>query len=205
MLRVSGSGEMTPIRLDEPEPETSASGRRRRGAGPGRALASAVVGWVLVALFVVEAAAPANPITLPFERLVRADRFLPQGWSFFTRDPREADHTPYVRVGGRWASAAPKPQREHAFGLSRRSRAQGAELGLLVNGLAERDWVQCPGRVAACFDRLGAARRIHNPAPAPTLCGDVAFVRRPPLAWAWRDWAGSTEMPAEVVRLVARC
>lgn len=96
---------------------------------------------VVLALFVVysvHAALPPNAITLPLENSIDIRVFAPQGWAFFTRDPQEARVLPFVRSkSGAWRSAnlGPFAQPRYAFGLDRKPRAQGVEIGLLLGML----------------------------------------------------------------------
>jgi len=163
---------------------------------------------VAVALYVTEAYMPQGAIALPFSTPARAlvHMVVPEGWAFFTRDPREERLFPYVQRDGHWVSvhAAPHAEPQHAFGLDRVSRAQGVELGMLFGSVPTPAWTTCASRdLEACLSSAPTGLTIRNTSPDPTICGDAAIVRQEPLPWAWAHTA--TVMPIKFARMVVRC
>jgi antimicrobial peptide system SdpA family protein len=168
-----------------------------------------IVTALVVSSYAVHAPMPANAVSLPYESSMRSwvRQLLPEGWAFFTRSPREADVAPVIRTGhGRWRDALLGPHAEprNAFGFARRSRAQGVELGMLSGSLRKDAWTDCRGPVDACLERATAVG-VANTAPAPTLCGAVGLVSRPPVPWAWSRSSREITMPARVARLEVSC
>lgn len=165
--------------------------------------------WLGVALSSLHAALPTNPVTSLFaEDRLAVRSVLPQGWAFFTRSPREERTLPFLRdEGGVWHEihTATHAEPRHAFGLNRRSRAQGVEVGLLLGEVSAAQWHDCGGPVAGCLDEAEVVARLRNPSPAPSVCGDVALVRREPLPWAWSQDDTVENMPALVARLEVSC
>jgi len=176
----------------------------------GSAVIALAIAWSLLVLYAAHIELPANALDLPFESSIKPplQALVPEGWGFFTRDPREARLLPYVREAGSWRAAREGPNGEprNAFGFNRAARAQGVEMGLLETSIPTKAWKACATEIAACLDRISAPIEVGNPTPAPTLCGDVGLVHRDPLPWAW---AGSepdeTSMPSKVVRLTVKC
>ena len=176
----------------------------------GGAVIALAIAWSLLVLYAVHIELPANALDLPFEGSIKPplQAVVPEGWGFFTRDPREVRLLPYVREAGAWRAAREGPNGEprNAFGFNRAARAQGVEMGLLETSIPTKAWKACATEIAACLDRISAPVQVGNPTPAPTLCGDVGLVHRDPLPWAW---AGSepdeTSMPSKVVRLTVKC
>lgn len=164
--------------------------------------------WAVAALYPIQAAAPNNPVTLPFEDRVDSLKVAPQGWAFFTRSPREPYLLPYVRASsGQWESAhvGQHAHPKHAFGLNRASRAQGVEMGLLQSEIDEDDWRDCDGAPEDCLPALPVTVTAENESPRPTLCGDVALLRQEPVPWAWSRGSDPPEMPGEAVRMEVAC
>src|SRR4029434_6535737 len=96
--------------------------------------------WGTLFVYSIHGALPFNPLKLPFERTLMVTRFVPQGWAFFTRNPREERLTlQQVLPGGQLAplSRSPHARPDNAFGLDRRSRSQGVEIGLLLAAARE--------------------------------------------------------------------
>ena len=97
----------------------------------GLVSAGLILGWLVVAIYVLDASLPFNPIRLPFEQALQLRRIVPEGWAFFTRDPREPQPLPFSRgPDRRWRSASlgPNGRWVHAMGFDRTPRAQGTEL-----------------------------------------------------------------------------
>jgi len=143
-------------------------------------------------------------MTLPAERSLAVASVLPQGWKFFTRDPRE-DHTRMYRLeNGSWVEATLGPNFSPglAFGLSRRARAQGVESARILQQFNDTSRV-CEGDVLACLRDTAPGEEVRNASPAPTLCGDVAIVFQGQVPWAWRH--AETPMPSRIARMRVRC
>ena len=194
--------------------ETNTPALERGLSGPTRnetrALGGAAIlfaiGWMAIITYVLHASLPFNPIHLPYAERVQARFWIPEGWGFFTRNPREERVTPYALSGNRWISASlgPHGRSSNLFGLDRISRAQNVELGLLLQRLPGRLWRDCTASPIACLDSVSVVPRIRNRSPRPTLCGDIAFVRQQPIPWAWVRLPGAV-MPSRVTRIRSTC
>lgn len=171
------------------------------------AMVSAVSG--VAAAYVIYNALPYNPLRLPYARELSdiLTTAAPQGWRFFTRDPREPRTRLLTKAGGRWESASlgPTSRPVLAFGLNRRARAQGMEHAWIVSRARAVDWADCDEEVVRCLDDRDVAARIENRVPRPTLCGRVGVVRQSVLPWAWRASRGSLRMPSQVVVFEVDC
>ncbi|MET7426456.1 SdpA family antimicrobial peptide system protein [Dactylosporangium sp. NPDC005555] len=185
---------------------------RPTAAPPARlgafALALIAAGALAVA-YVVHTQLPDNAVDLPYEAAVEEPVrvALPQGWAFFTRDPRGADLLVYTRGGdGRWHDALLSPHAEprNLFGLARASRAQGVELGLLTGAVPEDGWTGCQADPGPCLERL-TPLPAANRARRTTLCGDVGLAQRVPVPWAWSRSGDQVVMPSTVARLAVSC
>src|SRR5262245_5362158 len=114
------------------DPRQGERWRLRRLGGLALFLATAGSGLITYA---ANAVLPFHPFELPAEESLQLSRWIPQGWGFFTRDPREPDPYIFLRAAdGRWRPAAQAPNKPpaHGLGLSRSSRALGIEMGLLL-------------------------------------------------------------------------
>jgi antimicrobial peptide system SdpA family protein len=144
-----------------------------------------------------------NPVQLPMEKKVRAVRWIPQGWSFFTRNPREEQLSYFIREpSGRWraASLGPVSHPRNALGLNRKSRAQGVESAFLLAAVPNPAWVSCGDEEPEhCLDRLPVRRRVRTHSRKPTLTGIVGFVKHEPVPWAWFASGKKVTMPSRAV------
>lgn len=134
---------------------------------------------------------------------------LPQGWSFFTRDPREPRVFAYGKLdSGEWRELSRGSVNSYrgAFGLHRGARAHGLELGLLLAELEGGTWIDCGrGEHPPCLDSLESATgTVENQAARPVLCGTVGLVSQEPVPWAWRG-RDSVRMPLQGMVVEVAC
>jgi antimicrobial peptide system SdpA family protein len=170
----------------------------------GRRIAAAGLAGFLMAFAVFVAALPATPFTPPGAGRVRA--VAPQGWGFFTRNPRLPSTMPYGRApDGGWRSlhGGPRANPKYLMGLDRQPRAAIMELDLLRAQVPQRYWSACDRDPAACLAALPAGPTVVNSFPRHTVCGDVALVDQEVLPWAWHGTR--TTMPSMVVRITSIC
>lgn len=179
----------------------------RQAAVLGLFTAALAAGWIALFAYGATLALPFNPVRLPGVAQLQTRIWFPQGWGFFTRDPREEDIIVHVRdAAGTWqpAGLGPNSRPRYLLGLDRAARAQGVELGLLMAELPTKAWQPCAREDAGtCLEALPVAATVTNPTPRPSLCGAVGVVLRPPVPWAWarsRRW-----MPARAARLEVQC
>lgn len=197
---------MTPPTLTE---NTSTPSRLVRGgveASPehvGRLGLAVVATFAIIAVYAAHAAIPESPLTLPLESKGGISQVLPEGWAFFTRDPREPDVDVYAPLGDSWTEV---DQSYHGAGLGfdRSSRHRSRELGYLLTELpASEDWQVCSRALEEC---LAESRpdEVANLFPGVrALCGQLAILVAEPIPWAW---AGLNASRTAHVRLVdARC
>ncbi|MFN0140901.1 MAG: SdpA family antimicrobial peptide system protein [Pyrinomonadaceae bacterium] len=164
--------------------------------------------WIIVFWWSVRAALPYNPIRLPFgERIVQ--QLIPQGWKFFTRNPREEDLTVVARNGdNEWVDVVrgPNGSVQNVFGLKRDSRAQGIELGLLTSAVPKDRWGECKQQPSSCLNVETTPSIVaENTMPNPTLCGDLGFVLQEPIPWAWSRARKPVIMPSKVLKMNVLC
>lgn len=179
------------------------------GARPRLGLLAVAVAavWTVIGGSVVHAYLPPNAILLPYEGRLRQllIAVAPQGWAFFTRNPREDRLLVFARTAVGWRSvhAGPHSEPRHVFGFDRSSRAQGVELGLLRVTIPTDRWSDCDESITTCVADL-TPYVVTNPSPHPTLCGDIALAYQEPVPWAWADQP-DLEMPSRAVRLSVNC
>lgn len=159
--------------------------------------------WGIFAVYAIHDALPANPIRLPFEGAVNVRAIAPQGWAFFTRDPREPDIEVFSADDGWRRLLEPNNGAYALWGASRKARGQRLELGMLSTEISR--WTRCRGVPQACLDRAPTTQRLANTYPIPTLCGELGFVKAPPVPWAWSGSGESIHMPSKISRVRVTC
>jgi antimicrobial peptide system SdpA family protein len=164
---------------------------------------------LLVFLYAIHGSRSVRLFELPFERHIATIIWLPQGWSFFTRDPREPWPRAFSRhPDGSWSNASlgTLSTARNAFGLNRRPRAQGVEISLLLQQVPGKEWSSCSVAPITCLETISNASYVVNLSPQPSLCGVIGIALQEPVPWAWSHHTDRTIlMPSKVVRLFVSC
>jgi antimicrobial peptide system SdpA family protein len=164
--------------------------------------------WATVCAYALHAALPFNPVKLPFERWVQVRLWMPEGWAFFTRDPREERMLLFKRdSGGRWVSASigPNSKLSNDLGLNRASRAQSMEAALLLSDFPTSMFQDCRDSPVDCLQHIRVSGSFKNISPDPTLCGELGIAMQPPIPWAWMASGHPVIMPSRVLRMDVTC
>lgn len=155
-----------------------------------------VLAWVMPTTYVLRFYLPYNASVLSRS----APSFLllvPEGWGFFTRDPREMDFFAYRRdESGKW-----EVMTQWALGFSRRGRILAREAALASESIGTR--TDCRGDHASCLNGIDADATIETTFPDAAVCGDIGFVWQEPVPWAWARSA--VVMPLQVGRIEVSC
>jgi antimicrobial peptide system SdpA family protein len=151
---------------------------------------------------------PRNAVNLPFEHDVNTLLVLPEGWAFFTKNPREARFLVFGQTSdGSWTrSFGESPELSATFGFSRRVRSLNVEAGLILSRVTDGQWRKCSGAPGTCLalwsDKVLAA---VNATPEPSLCGPIGVVKQDRVPWAWAKSVNPDAMPSQIVRIDVRC
>ena len=150
---------------------------------------------------------PDSPLrpSLSFRQDVIA--IAPQGWAFFTRDPREPVDRVYTRSGPEWVQVTyTNSSRRNWLGLKRDARALNVELASLLSEVDPALWRNCPGRLETCLrERDVPAVAVVNRSRIRALCGEILVERRPPAPWAWSRAKRPVLLDSKIARLDVRC
>lgn len=146
-----------------------------------------VVIWSLLTGLLLCAFMPDNPLRPAKVVKENLTAFAPQGWVFFTRDPREAGDRVYRRATPCCSPlVSANGAAEHLFGIRRHPRAQGVELATLLSQIPQKAWRPCRGDLAACAaTNPSSSVKVVNRSKVRSLCGEILIERRPPIPWAW--------------------
>lgn len=197
------TGMSEPVRVERPASAHQAPVARRWQL----LLTSSILG-VLV-LYVGRATIDYNIVELPAERHIGpvVSELAPQGWSFFTKSPREPDIRFVAREGDGAGDPGvkvltPHSRAENLFGWNRASRAQVAELALVVGELEDSDWMSCESGQCGAMERPVP---VDNKEPVPSLCGLLTLQYVEPVAWAYRDFVDSTYQVTNQIEVDIQC
>jgi antimicrobial peptide system SdpA family protein len=162
--------------------------------------------WLLLSGYVMHAAVARPVVDLPFQNRDVVRSFFPEGWAFFTRDPREPATRAYVRKDGwRPAAAGANGEPRHLFGLRRTPRARIGELNDIMQHLPQGAWRDCAGGWQSCLESTPPSVTLVSHAAEPNLCGRVGLIRHRPVPWAWSTAVTPDRMPSQVIALDITC
>ncbi|MBK8567073.1 MAG: SdpA family antimicrobial peptide system protein [Saprospiraceae bacterium] len=134
---------------------------------------------------------------------------MPQGWGFFTRNPREDNYFVFrLSPDGKQTPVLTYSNSlNNMFGIKRTSRIQSMEMGAIVQRLKEYDWFDCPLGNNLCQDDIAALcpTPVLNTCPKPTLCGELFITLKEVVPWAWGSDYSTLDMPAKTIKINAIC
>lgn len=163
--------------------------------------------WGSAIFYVFLGHLPESPHPRTQQERINLIAISPQGWSFFTRSPRE----PVVHV------YEPNPTGWHEtdranfhlsnwLGVRRIPRIKQVELKAMLAEVDDEAWTKCAGSLELCLDQNEVHPvTVSNPSTTKNLCGEYLLQRKEPVPWAWSHAASEVTMPSSVVRLTATC
>jgi len=173
-----------------------------------------VAGIVTAAFLAITALASVPNVAISQNSKIMTEgvkRALPQGWGFFTKSGRDPSISPYsVRNGkAQNISMAPVGQPKYALGFSRTGRAQGIEVGILLQNLVGA-WTSCLDltSVDECVDtaaKKSPSRTVENPTPDPTVCGDTLLLESEPTLLLYREVINQERRALRAARITVKC
>ncbi len=161
--------------------------------------------WVSVIVVVLLSALPRNPVSLPYVQKLMVKTFVPEGWNFFTRNPREELIYLYKKNQANEWVRDPNSFNGNAvnyYGMKRNARALAAEYGLLFTN-NKMQWIACDSTATTCYERDSSFVKVNNQLRYPLLCGQYLFVLKEPLPWAWSS--SKTSLPAKYLIINFEC
>jgi antimicrobial peptide system SdpA family protein len=145
-----------------------------------------VMGWLFVFYLVATNTIPYNSSSM---RILTKDKLflravLPEGFSFFTRNPREPQVVLLSKSDGAEVDLNNNAP-DNLFGLSRYSRALNLEMSVIWNAVRNETWHSSDSH----YDLLSTANVpnyvIADSFPEPFLSGDYYLKVSEPIPWAW--------------------
>lgn len=157
----------------------------------------------LLAMFLVVytiflAAVPETAVEINAIQRVRLIDIAPEGWAFFTRNPKEESTTIY-----RWDSTKKLTKVsniagafKNCMGLNRYDRLLIKEFSALYRYVKKENFVKIKGSIAnniSVIDTMVSCK-LPNDAKYPLLSGVYVIRQAMPIPWAWAKLPGVDEM-----------
>lgn len=156
--------------------------------------------------FMLSISLPFNPLSehLRGESIVKS--FVPEGWAFFTRDPREERLEVVYRVGGRWVPnpLVPMGKLSNELGLWRKVRAQSVEIAMLLPQVRKDQWIEHPKGFWTSVVTSSKSQEVVDTSPYPVLPDTIAIVKHEPIPWSYARMITVDSLPCRYVVLAIR-
>ena len=126
------------------------------------------IGWIgfITILYLVSVSYSENPLEGKLTANLRF--FFPQGWSFFTRNPKEEQFNIYTisKEGSVSLLSCRHTSRKNLFGLGRLPRSIGREMSIIlkyIDGNTQFQWKDASGRITASKLSLDDVKTLTIP------------------------------------------
>ncbi len=142
-----------------------------------------------------------NPLSLSHKESKLVFTLMPQGWGFFTRNPRELQTLIYHKTENGYElvnKSGSEP--EYLFGLSRVSRRKNIEFGQIFSNIPDSLWIDCPSKMISDCDPK-ATHNFSNQYLNPICVGDFLLISQEPIPWAWSKSYYDIKMPFKYCKI----
>jgi antimicrobial peptide system SdpA family protein len=161
--------------------------------------------WCAIGLGVALVHSPHSPLSPGRRAILIAAPVIPEGWGFFTRNPREEQLFVYQEgVALRSmdpVDAAPNPLLEFARVRRRRS----VEIAMIAELVPESAFVPARPLDELIGDESNPHYELRSPVKRPDLCGKLLFERRAPTPWSWANRSSGMKIRGRVARVSVLC
>lgn len=157
--------------------------------------------WLFITILVAHL--PYSPVSVSKKTTKYLQAFVPQGWAFFTRDPKEQQVYMYQVKNSsveniNYRSGDPG----FLFGATKTSRMQMFELSILFKEIPDSIWVTSRGN----FENTALLKKINpfnvvNKSLLRSVTGLVVIEKIDPIPWAWIKRVKKVKMPGKFVYL----
>lgn len=159
--------------------------------------------WILFLSYVFKASIPI-PSNETFKRKALIFNIIPQGWGFFTRDPRENEIWTYQILDNSILKVTETNGNLNSFyGASRRNRLINIELGFLVSQIHASSWIKMKGG-KLIFDKKIHTDTIINSFNPLTIKGSFFIVEQERVPWAWSKNSDTIIMPYKYTKIYVK-
>jgi len=165
--------------------------------------------WVTVGTLSFLSFVPDNPISIKKSLRTDIQTIFPQGWNFFTKNPRDN----YVLVLQKIDSSyqihrlLPNSNLNNIWGIKRNGRALGSEMGVIMKQIPKEIWRKCEGEnvLHKINKDTTIVIEMNNPFDNQIICGEIAILEIEPVPWAWSTSRNFFEMPGRYIKINLLC
>jgi antimicrobial peptide system SdpA family protein len=180
------------------------SGRREDLQGLRIVLYILLVSGVFCGSQVLLTLLPDNPIKLREKVKLEIQTVMPQGWAFFTKNPREPIIVAYGLQGNHWQQInGSGGSIKYLLGLNRAGRAVSVEISTIIAQIPESSWISSRLSLPEFIDSLhiqGIQKlsiKAKNSKNGGKCSGQIIIQRTTIPPWAWSTLRKEVIMPSE--------
>ena len=159
--------------------------------------------WATALFFTLAASSEISPVLPSYKNKINFVSLVPEGWSFFTRNPREVETFIYKEIDGKLVNMNHQNFTAHnAFGFGRYTRIESLELALLLASTEDSLWVKNDIDIHEFYEKkLLKEQKIVNTSNSQYLTGTIILEQKEPIPWAWYQSGKEVIMPSKVIKL----
>ncbi len=158
--------------------------------------------WLIILFVIIDSSANFNPIQTPHKVRSSAFSISPQGWGFFTRNPREDMSDIYAIAEDKQLKKMilPNASAKYFYGFNRGIRFGGSRLGVFMEQVPEKQWKNFNDFYSIILDSVPVVA-VSNPYKTKIFFDNTSYLitltKRVP--WAWSKHKKSEDMPLKAV------
>jgi antimicrobial peptide system SdpA family protein len=167
-----------------------------------------LISWVCILTLVTAVHIPYNPFTpsTSIKRTIMA--IFPQGWSFFTKSPREEifyvytyDENDSCRLTELDLNNSSK---KNLFGIKRYARTSSAEIAYLVKKIPTEYWIRTKSGINSInTDSLKPVFILNNTNSRLLCANEIIIEKKEPIPWAWSK--SNPTRKSDLIKLLVYC
>ncbi len=144
------------------------------------------------------------PISKSFNKITFA--ISPQGWGFFTRNPKEPLIDLYkIKDDKIKKISIPNASLKYFWGFNRGMRISSSQIAYFADQIPEDRWIYDPSYKADSIIQVSTPFNVLNDFSYPVHCGKLLLVKTQRIPWAWSKHREKIKMPRSVVIIDVAC
>ncbi len=128
--------------------------------------------------------------------------FIPEGWAFFTRNPKEEDYIPYVYKNKKLSKIERYPifSEENSWGFDRGYKAISMEVAATLKKVNQQDWNKKNNyNLTEIKDSIYNVKIIKTTFKYPVLLDTICVIAIEPIPWAWNSISSQQDYPCKYI------
>ena len=163
-------------------------------------LIALILGWLVGCVIIICTSVGYTPFRLKASNKINAFQMIPQGWGFFTRNPREEKLIVYKKENNSLRKITqPNFSRENLFGLSRKGRMRQLQVGNLI--LPYYKQMRPCGSIDPLECTSDTVLMVKSPFEHSMLKGEYLILKQATLPWSWSKNRKDQYNPYEILQI----